>query len=103
MFPALLIFLGLSVLAATIVSWFTEIGCRHEIEQAEPAFAQKLFRSTGDQIIFGTSPVRVWALFFNTAPVSIRSSIYLLRWICGAQLLALVALGGCVIGMALSS
>jgi hypothetical protein len=102
MFPALLIFLGLGVLVSTIVSWFTEMGCRLEIEQAEPAFARKLFRSSGDQVIFGSGPVRVWALFFDTAPASISSSIQLLRWVCGTQLFMLFALGCCVIGMALS-
>lgn len=102
MFPVFLLVLGLSGLAASIVSWFTEIGCRSEIEQAEPAFAKRLFRSTGDQIIFGTGPVRVWTLFFATAPTSIRSSIHLLRWVCGAQLLMFLAFVGCIIGMALS-
>jgi hypothetical protein len=102
MFPVFLVVLALSGLAVSIVSWFTEIGCRSEIEQAEPAFAKRLFRSTGDQIIFGAGPVRVWTLFLDTAPASIRSSINLLRWVCAARLLVFFALVGCIIGMALS-
>lgn len=102
MSPVLLAFLGLGALAASLVSWLAEIGCRDEIERAEPAFAQRLFRSAGDQFLFGTGPVRVGALFFNTPPDSIRSSINLLRWVCGAQAVALVALGGCLAGMVLS-
>ena len=68
--------LGVSAFMATIVQWFTAIGCKGDVEKAAPEYASKLYSSV---------------LFREPVPPNVVAAVSLMRQVSAAWLILCAA------------